>query len=173
MDHIFEIFKLTIPALVVFATTYFLVTRFLAKQNNDTIAAIKSENAKTTIPMRIQSYERLVLFLERISPESLMMRTYRKNSSANDLKIRLKKNINDEFDHNVAQQLYISNNAWNSILNAKNEMLTLINLTSERMNDQSTAEDFSKTFFQITAGVKIQPTNKSILLLKEEVQRLF
>ena len=173
MDHIFEIFKLTIPALVVFATTYFLVTRFLDKQNKETLAAVKMENGKTTIPLRIQSYERLVLFLERISPESLMIRTYRRDISANDLKIKLKKNISDEFDHNVAQQLYISNNAWASVSNAKNEMLTLINLTSERMNEKSTAEEFSKTFFQISAGVQIQSTNKSILLLKEEVRRMF
>ena len=81
------------------------------------------ETLKVVTPIRLQAYERMALFLERISPNSLVLRVFRPGMDTSALQAAMTKTIRDEWEHNLSQQIYISSEAWNRIREAKEEMI--------------------------------------------------
>ncbi len=79
-----------------------------------------------TLPLRLQAYERLILYLERISPDSLVMRMSRSNLSVAQFQNELVTSVRTEFEHNLAQQTYISSQSWEKVKSARNSIIKLI-----------------------------------------------
>ncbi|WP_462281435.1 DUF7935 family protein, partial [Salinivirga cyanobacteriivorans] len=113
-----EILKYILPGLIVFAAVYLVLHYHLKQQREKAKVEVMLNNRKTIIPLRLQAYERLLLFLERISPEALIMRIQRPSLSVFELQSKLLQTIRTEFDHNLTQQLYVSNDAWKYVRNA-------------------------------------------------------
>ena len=101
MDQLLEIVKIILPAVIVFLTTYYLVKNFLAKDTNKQLLDIKLANQTVITPIRLQAYERMVLFLERINPNSIVMRAT-KNVPAKVLEAELLQIIRSEYEHNLS-----------------------------------------------------------------------
>ena len=85
------------------------------------------ESLKVVTPIRLQAYERMALYLERISPNSLILRTFRPGMDIKALQTAMTKSIRDEWEHNLSQQVYLTTESWNRIREAKEEMINLIN----------------------------------------------
>jgi hypothetical protein len=115
MDQLFEILKFILPAVIVFLTTYYLVKIFIGQENQKKIIDLKLANQTLLTPIRLQAYERVVLFLERINPSSMVMRT-NKAVTASMFQAELLKTIRSEFEHNLSQQIYMSNKSWEALL---------------------------------------------------------
>src|ERR1700741_706539 len=115
MDELFEIVKIILPAGIVFITTYYLVKNFLDHESRKKTLDLKLANQAVITPIRLQAYERVVLFLERINPNSMVMRLNKTGSAAN-FQGELLKTIRNEFEHNLSQQIYMSSKAWESVL---------------------------------------------------------
>ena len=128
---------------------------------------------KTGIPLRLQAFERITLFLERISPNSIVMRMSRKGMTAAQLHKALIGAIRNEYEHNLTQQLYVSNETWDSVKKAKDDMIRLVNISSTKMGDKATALDLSKNIFKLIAEVKSNPTDIAINQLKSELRLIF
>ena len=83
------------------------------------------ENTKTVkgvvVPLRLQAYERMALFLERIEPNQLVLRIHNPGLSVPEEQNLLLTAIRSEFEHNLSQQIYISNEVWNQIYLAKED----------------------------------------------------
>lgn len=175
---ILEILKYTVPSGIVFATAYFLLKKFLEEQRQ--IALIQaSAKAKDTvgssssiIHTRLQAYERLILFLERIEPNQMIPRVHHPAMSASVFKRELQKTIRDEFEHNLTQQIYVSNNAWDKLTESRNAVNQLIELTSKSTGDNATAIQFSAVLFEILGKAGISPTAEAIEVLKAEAHQL-
>jgi hypothetical protein len=87
---------------------------------------IRSKSSKTVTPIRLQAYERVALFLERINPNSLVMRMHKPGMSARQLQSDLLQIVRAEFEHNMAQQIYMSPAAWKAIRAAKEETIKIL-----------------------------------------------
>jgi hypothetical protein len=172
MDFLLELIKILLPAVIVFLTAYFLIKFFLTSEREKKIIENKALSKKETIMLRLQAYERMILFLERINPSSLVMRMNKNNLSAADLHIQLLTSIRSEFEHNLAQQLYISNESWQLVTNAKEEVVKQINMAKEKMSDTQTAVQLTKVIIANSAGVQ-QMISRSISLIKKEAAQLF
>ena len=85
-------------------------------------------------PIRLQAYERMVLFMERINPESLILRTHQDGLNAKEFHVRLIKSIREEYEHNITQQMYVSVGAWNMVTNAKNNIVKLCNIVKSHLS---------------------------------------
>ncbi len=166
-----EILKYVLPSLVVFAAVFLVLHYHLKQQREKNKIEIILNNRKTIIPLRLQAYERLILFLERVSPESLIMRTQRPDLSVYDLQSKLLKTVRNEFDHNLTQQLYVSNDAWKHVRFARENIVKLINSSAEQHDPKKPAMHLSKTILEESAGAK-NPTLKAIFLLKSEAQTI-
>lgn len=134
---------------------------------------LKMNNHKDLTPIRLQAYERIVLFLERISPSNIIPRLYKHGSSAAYLQSELHKTIRQEFEHNLSQQIYVSAASWELVKNAKEETLKLVNLTARQLGVGATAEDYSKLLLEATQKIEKLPTQVAIDFIKQELNDYF
>ncbi|MCF8253205.1 MAG: hypothetical protein K9H61_07115 [Bacteroidia bacterium] len=168
-----EIIKYLIPALIVFVITYYQFKVFFDSEYEKRNMDLKSEQAKTMQPLRLQAYERCVLLMERMSPESLVMRVHKPGISASQLKVELIAAINSEFNHNLSQQLYVSSQAWQVIRVVKEEMINLINTAYRDLGPNSVGLDLSKAIFELLINVEEVPTHKALIFIKKEFDLVF
>ncbi len=173
MEVFLEILKYTLPALVVFATAYVMFQGFLRQEENRVRKEISDRNRKTVLPIRLQAYERLALLLERISPESIVMRVNKPGMTAKQLHSELLTSIRTEFDHNMSQQVYISNEAWDLIISARGKVINLINTAADKVKDEATALTLSQKIFEQTMELKTQPTKEAMQFLKKEMEQFY
>ena len=174
-DKLFEIATLLLPSAILFATAYFLIKKFLDQEYQKKLLELRREAQKDILPIRLQAYERITLLLERIAPNNLVMRVYDKNKNFNAQKFQeeLLKTIRTEFDHNLSQQIYISQNTWTLVKNAKESIIKLVNMASIKITDGAPAIELSKLMLQMVAEAKELPTDIALKQLKEEVKTLF
>lgn len=168
-----EILKYTIPALIVFLTTYLVLSKVINNEFKRQKAEIALNNQKIITPIRVQAYERMILFLERIAPQSIVLRTQKPKMTSKELQTALLKTIRTEFEHNMAHQLYISDKAWEMVKTTKENMVKQINQRSLRIKPDAPAIQLSKLILEeMLEGTK-DPTRKTIQYIKSEVRTLF
>jgi hypothetical protein len=136
-----EILKYTLPALVVLFASYSIVNKFLINDFQRKQLAIFKDNAKITIPMRLQAYERLILFVERMNIQSMVNRFYVAESSAVELQLAITQSIRTEWEYNLSQQLYVSNEVWQTINTAKEQEIGMINNIASKLPNGAAAKD--------------------------------
>ena len=169
--------------LVVIATVavtgwifYLVIKKYFDNEQKKALLAMKmdqqKENLKLVSPIRLQAYERMALFLERISPNSLVMRCYRPGMDIKLLQSVMTKNIRDEWEHNLSQQVYISTEAWSRIREAKEEMINLINASAAGMKEGADTSSLAGAIFASVAKSKT-PTDNALEYLKNEIQEQF
>ncbi|MDD3878113.1 MAG: hypothetical protein PHT69_15950 [Bacteroidales bacterium] len=173
MEEILDILKYVLPSLVVFGTAYFVLKLFLENEARNRKIHLKAENVKIITPMRLQAYERIILFLERITPSNLIIRTYNQNLSAIELQSKLIQTIREEYEHNLSQQIFISDNAWDLVKSAKEEIVKLINSASVTIDDSSPCNDLNHAIIQKSLEYKELPNHKAIAYLKREISQVF
>jgi len=172
MTEILEILKYILPSAVVFAAAYYLLKLFLDNEQKKRQADIKAAGYKIITPIRLQAYERLVLLLERISPESLIMRMHKSEFTALQLQTSLILSIREEFEHNLSQQVYISSQAWEIIRNAKEDMIKLINTAATKLNDNATSIELSQKIFELSVSSDKMLTKSALEYVKNEIRQV-
>jgi acetoin utilization deacetylase AcuC-like enzyme len=173
MDIVLEILKYTLPALIVFITAYVLIRAFIQSVEQRNMREITESTQKTVLPIRLQAYERLALLLERISPESLIMRVNRPDMTAKQLHSELLSSIRAEFEHNLSQQVYISNEAWEKIRTARGNVINLVNTAANQVKEDATAITLSQKVFEQVVQLKSPPVQEALEFLKEEIRELY
>lgn len=129
-DKILELAFYTLPALITGGVAYYLFNSYFKDQQNTRRWLVQKENQKLSLPIRLQAYERLTLYLERINIGKLTVRVAPINDNKFDYENLLIQNIEQEFEHNLAQQIYISDTTWTIILTAKNTTIQIIRKTA-------------------------------------------
>lgn len=166
-----------LPSVVVFLTAFFAIRHFLgarsAEQQSERIAELRRDDRKHVLPLRLQAYERLVLFLERIQPGPLVLRIHRTGMGARELHGALASAIREELEHNVTQQVYVSDRAWQKVKQAKEETLRLVNMSYDQVGDGASGTDLSRRLYENAARLSHTPSQEALVALKEEVRRLF
>ncbi len=129
---------------------------------------------KIILPLRLQAYERIVLFLERITPNNLVMRINRPEMDAFQLQNELLRAIREEFEYNLSQQLYISSRSWELVKNAKEEMIRMINLAAGQVNETSPSGELARVILELYIGNDSPLRVESALeAVKGEIQKDF
>jgi hypothetical protein len=174
VNDIFELLKYTLPALIVFLTAYFLLTRYMQKDATAKVIEMKLRRDKEIVMLRLQAYERLALFLERISPANVISRVRTPDMIGSELQYSMVKNIREEYEHNLSQQIYISSTAWNLIVAAKDEIIRTINLIGQQLPpDASSGQLINAIFTGISRANTQLPTEHALEILKAECRELF
>lgn len=172
-----ELLVYIIIALIPAASVVAVVYTFLKKQGEKEIAALtmqlKKERQTYFLEPRVDAYQRIVLLMERINPHNLVMRTHNAKMSAHLFQSNLLDNIRNEFDHNVAQQIFISTEAWELVKKSKEETIKIINIAGNQMEKEANATDLSGKIFEIVSELEELPSEITIKYLKRELQQLF
>ena len=173
MDQLFEILKYTIPALVVFVAAFFVMKKFLDNEYRKLVFELKRGNLKTITPIRLQAYERAILFLERINMENMIKRVTQANMKADQLQAALLSSIRSEYEHNLSQQIYMSEDAWDALKTAKEETVKMVHISMAKIGGKGSALDLTKSIFSHLEEAGNAPYQKGIVKIKKEVKHLF
>jgi hypothetical protein len=173
MDVLLEILKYTVPALIVFLTVLVMLRSWSRNEDKKRKSEFNMHISDDLLPVRLQAYERSILLLERISPDSLILRVSRSEYTARQLHQELLTHITTEFEHNIAQQTYLSNEAWEKVKAAKNQVINLINDTAREVKPDATGTTLGKLILERLTELKSPPSQVAIEFLKREVKTLF
>ena len=172
MENLYDILKITIPALLVLLTAWLLLYKMILNDQDRRRQEIVLQNSKTVIPIRLQAYERIILFLERISMESLLMRSNSQSMTAPQLHSILLNTIRSEFEHNLSQQIYISHQAWEVTINAKSNAIKIINTEAGTLPPTATGVDLSRILLEKIMDMDKEPTKVAIEFIKSEISKI-
>lgn len=132
MDDVVEIVFLRmeflfpeISVVLVLAWLTWLIT-YLFGQKRDLettrIAANQQANFDAAVlPLRLQAVERLILLLERIRPDGLVHRSSTDQPAAT-MQLQLLAQLRAEFEHNLAQQAYVTPTTWALVIQARDQV---------------------------------------------------
>jgi hypothetical protein len=150
--------------------TYLMLQHFHNKNSTENNLINDLEKTKTFFPLKIQAYERVILFLERIDPSNMMIRVHKSGMNAATLHRELLKIVRDEYTHNMSQQIYIQPNSWNTLLLAKDETIQMINVAINNLEADASGIDLSAKIFESIAAKKTSPTQKARNAIVKEFQ---
>lgn len=171
MESLLELLKYTVPAVVVLLATSVIVRRFLLSETKLKQIEMLRENQNQTVRLRLQAYERLVLFVERINPRQLVPRVYQSGMTVADLQAVLVYNIRAEFEHNLSQQIYVSRQVWNSVLQAKEQELNMISSIAQQLKPDDSAKELHKRIVDYVLTVDGDlPTDAALTVITEEAK---
>lgn len=173
MDVVLQIALIIFPAGAVLLTTIFFLRKETNKEVRIAQIELKKQRQEYFLPNRVEAYQRALLLMERIHPGSLVMRLHNAGLPAKALQAEFLKAIREEYDHNVAQQLFVSPLAWQMVKDSKEETIKIINIAGNQMQATSTGIDLSSKIFEIVAEIGQLPTEITVEYLKKELQELF
>jgi paraquat-inducible protein B len=168
---ILEIATYTLPAIITGGVAFSLLHKFFKNEENKRKFELLRENQRLGLPIRLQAYERIVLFLERINPINLMMRVEPNSLDAQNYATLLIHTIQTEYEHNIAQQIYFTHESWEIILKAKNSIITQIRRFSIEGEVASGEELRTKLLQELTQTESASAV--AISFIKEELKRVF
>jgi hypothetical protein len=144
-----ELVKIAIPALVVGGTVWAMLRQYFRSQHQLRLLEIQKQSAETTLPLRLQAYERLALLCERISIPSLISRLKTDGVTVNDLKTAMLIAIGQEFEHNITQQIYISENLWNILKVARDNTAEMVHIASQKLDPKADVHVYIKALAEL------------------------
>lgn len=139
-----EVLKYCIPALIVLAATWIVMYKLFKNEQEKRAWELKRASQKEISPIRLRAYERLTLMLERTQPEHMLMDLDVSQFTVPQLQQRLLQTIRLEFDHNMSQQIYVSEQVWEQIMNARGQMLAFVTAMAIQLPPESTALDYAQ-----------------------------
>ena len=160
-----------LPAIVVGVIAYYFFKGHTANEEGRRRYLIQKEAQNQLIPMRLQAYERITLFLERTDPNKLLVRVKPISEDSAKYEELLIKNIEQEFEHNLAQQIYLTSECWNLVNAAKNATIQVIRQGAMREKD-TTAAKMREYLLRSFLG-EVTPSQKALDYVRKEVSELF
>ena len=173
MTELIYFFALLVSSLSILFVVVFFVKKNQSVEQAILITELKKQRQEFFLPNRVEAYQRAILFLERINPNSLVMRMQNPGLPAPIFQASLLKTIREEYDHNVAQQLFISSLGWKLLKDAKEETIKLINISSGKLPENADSTMLSSSILTLAGEIGQLPSDIAIDFLKKEIQSLF
>lgn len=169
-DDIFQLFAFLLPAVVTGAVAFYFFRLHTNNEEGRRRYLLHRDTQKNALPIRLQAYERMALFLERISITNLVVRVSPKNSDKNEYENLLIRTIEKEFEHNLSQQIYMSDECWNIIKAAKNA--TIQTIRKAAMSESDTSNKLREDILNSTMD-KQSPSATALAFVKKEISALW
>ena len=173
MDILLDLIKIVIPAAIALYAVYLIVKSFLNRELEKKVLDIRMKNSEIVLPIRLQAYERMCLFMERISPNNLVIRLNDPGYSAREFQQVLLNDIRQEYNHNLSQQVYMSDESWNLTKSAMEDIVVVINSAAGNLNGEGSSMDLSKMIIEIMLEKKEDPVSAALTHMKDEIRQIF
>ena len=166
-----ELLSYTFPAIITGLVAYYFFNLHTKNEEGRRRYLLNKDAQKDSLPLRLQAFERMTLFLERINPGKLLIRISPNSEDKNDYENWLISTIEQEFEHNLTQQIYMSDECWTIIVSAKNATIQLIRRTN-RSEIVDTANKLREVIMNDLMD-KQSPSSVALSYIKNEVKHLF
>ncbi|GAA4898331.1 hypothetical protein GCM10023311_24020 [Flaviramulus aquimarinus] len=171
ISRIIDLFLFTIPSLITGIIAYYFFREHTKNEDGRRRFLLKKDLQVNAMPLRLQAYERMAIFLERISPSKLLVRTTPTSSNKEDYESLLIQNIEQEFEHNLSQQIYISDKCWSIITTAKNATIQLIRKAS--MLEKTDTANKLREVVLTEMMERRSPSDAALSFIKDELSDLW
>jgi hypothetical protein len=166
-DKLLELLFYTLPALITGGVAYYLFTAYFNDQQNTRRWLLQKENQKDALPLRLQAFERMALFLERINPTKLLIRIKPLSNDKHEYENLVIAQIEQEFEHNLTQQIYMTDECWTIIITAKNATIQMIRKAN--MSERVDSADKLREVILSDLMEKATPSSAALSYLKNEL----
>ena len=167
---ILQLFAYLLPAVVTGVVAFYFFKMHTRSEEGRRRYLLHKDSQKNALPIRLQAYERMALFLERISIPSLVVRVAPKSADKSDYENLLIRTIENEFEHNLSQQIYMTDECWNVIKAAKNATIQAIRKSGMRESDS--ADKLREDLLNDTMD-KVSPSATALSFVKKEIGSLW
>lgn len=168
-----DIFKFAIPAIAVYLTMRYLMEQNAQRDQLRDMEQLRRESTAKLLPMRLSAFERLALYLERISLQGMVMRAGVAGKSAAALRTELAEAVALELEHNLVQQIYVPQTVWNAVLRSKEETLTAINMSVQQLPADAPAMALAQLLLEQFAATQTEALQAATNLIREEIKKLY
>jgi len=159
-----------LPAVIVALLAYYFFSQYVKEQEGQRRFLLHKDNQANALPQKLQAYERITLFLERISPANLVTRVKPYNDDASDYEALLLRTITEEFEHNLSQQIYVTQECWNVVRTSKSATAAIIRKTN--MSDKvDTSDKLRETILRDLMDTAA-PSETALEFIKQEVSEI-
>ncbi len=166
-DKLLELLFYTLPALITGGVAYYLFTAYFNDQQNTRRWLLQKDNQKDALPLRLQAFERMALFLERINPTKLLIRIKPLSNDKHEYENLVIAQIEQEFEHNLTQQIYMTDECWTIIITAKNATIQMIRKAN--MSERVDSADKLREVILSDLMEKATPSSAALSYLKNEL----
>lgn len=170
-SKIFELLSYSIPAIITGGIALYFFKKHTQNEERRRTYLLLKKKQSVALPLRFQAYERLALFLERISPAKLQVRIAPNGTEILKYQNKLIAMIGQEFEHNLTQQIYVSDECWNIIVTAKNATIKSI-IEQGTQQELATAAQLREAILE-KASKKEPPTSVALAYLKSEIRKIY
>ncbi|WP_142786268.1 DUF7935 family protein [Changchengzhania lutea] len=170
-NRIIDLFLFAIPSLITGLIAYYFFREHTKNEDGRRRFLLKKDMQINAMPLRLQAYERMAIFLERISPSKLLIRITPTSSNKDDYEALIIQSIEQEFEHNLSQQIYVSDRCWSIITTAKNATIQLI-----RKANLSEKTDTANKLREVVLTEMMErrsPSDAALSFIKEEVSDMW
>lgn len=170
-SRVIDLFLFAIPSLITGLIAYYFFKEHTKNEDGRRRFLLQKDMQVNAMPLRLQAYERMAIFLERITPSKLLIRVTPTSSNKETYESLLIANIEQEFEHNMSQQIYISDECWNIITAAKNATIQLIRKAS-LLEKTDTANKLREVVLTEMME-KRAPSDAALSYIKQEVSEMW
>ncbi len=171
--YLLDIVKYTVAGLGVVWIAFYLLKPYLDRSESMQLIELKKTISSQTLPLKLQAYERLVLFIERINPANLLIRLNNPDYSAAELYMLIVAELRNEYQHNVTQQIYVSANTWAIVKRLKDETLGVVNKSIKELPETATGLELSRAILTQVSQSDNNPYDIGLSLIRKELEELF
>ena len=161
----------TFPAIVTGLVAYHFFNLHTKNEEGRRRYLLNKEVQKEALPLRLQAYERMTLYLERISLTKLLIRISPISIDKNDYSNALINQIEQEFEYNLTQQIYMTDECWTIIMTAKNATIKMIRKAC--MNEGVESADTMREVLLSELINKQSPSKVALGYIKNEVGEIW
>ncbi|TZF86174.1 hypothetical protein FW774_03750 (plasmid) [Pedobacter sp. BS3] len=173
ISFLIDTLKYTLAGLVVFGVGYLVLRPYIRKQGHIQLLELKKGAQAQLLPLRIQAYERLVIFTERINPVNMLIRLHVSGMSARELQNMVITEIRNEYQHNIAQQLYVGDAAWEMVRKLKDETINMVKNAALGLPEDASGTELSRTILSHLAKQEESPYDTALLIIKRDMSQLY
>ena len=171
-NYLLDILKLTLAGVGVIYVAFYLVKPYLDKSENMQLLELKKTISSQTLPLRLQAYERIVLFVERANPSNMLVRLNEAGMSAAELHSMVVSEIRNEYQHNITQQIYVSSRAWLIVKRVKDDTLSVVTNAIKGLPENATGLELSKTILAHLSHLEDNPYDIALKIIREDMEVL-
>ena len=167
-----EILKYCLPALIVLLATWLVLFKMLREERDKREFELRKSTHKEALPIRLRGYERLAILLERTTPEHMLRDMDIANLTVQQLQILLMKKVRLEFDHNLSQQVYVSDAVWEAVILVEEEMISFIAAGAKNFAPDSPALPYAQQLITVYGTNGQTPNQLAQIKLREEARSI-
>ena len=171
--YLMDVAKYFVSGMAVIGATYYIVKPHLERADKIQLLEFRKTLSNQTLPLRLQAYERVVLFIDRVNPANMLIRLNGAAFSAAELHAMVMEDIRAEYQHNATQQIYVSSRAWGVVRRVKDDTMSIITNAVKGLPDNATGMELSRTVLMHLSALEDSPYEIALEVVRRDMEEFF